>query len=363
MSYILAILVFGLLIFVHELGHFVVAKLSGIAVLQFTIGFGPAIWKKNIGGTVYALRALPLGGAVMMQGEGEDETEVLLTGKTAEAEAEAEEEAPQPKGISFMEASLLKRFLVTIAGASMNLIAGVLILFILVAPSNYRIDPTLDSFMDGFAYSGENGFQVGDKLVKINDFVIFTSGDVNTALGLGAGEPFDFVIERDGKRIRLENMPLEAKIYHAESDSYKYGFNFAVVEMDLWDKVTYSGKTAMTYLQSAFASIRMLIGGQASAGDMIGTVGIANEISNAAKQSMRVMWNFVAFISINLAFVNLLPIPALDGGKMLFFLIELVRGKPVDPKYEGAVNLVGMALILVLFVFITYQDIVRLIGG
>ena len=109
MTYLLAILVFGLLIFVHELGHFVVAKLSGIAVLQFTIGFGPAIWKKNIGGTVYAIRALPLGGAVMMQGEGEDDTEVLLTGKTAEDEVG--EDAPQPKGISFMEASLLKRFL------------------------------------------------------------------------------------------------------------------------------------------------------------------------------------------------------------------------------------------------------------
>ena len=270
---------------------------------------------------------------------------------------------PAPKGISFTEASLLKRFLVTIAGASMNLIAGVLILFILMVPANYCIEPTLDTFMEGFAYSGENGFQVGDKLVKINEFVIFTSGDVSTALALGAGEPFDFVIERDGKRIRLEDMPLEAKIYDEARTSYKYGFNFTVAEMDLWDKVTYSGKTAMTYLQSAFASIRMLINGQASAGDMIGTVGIANEISNAAKQSMRTMWNFVAFISINLAFVNLLPIPALDGGKMLFFLIELVRGKPVDPKYEGAVNLVGMALILVLFVFITYQDIVRLIGG
>ena len=361
MTYLLAILVFGLLIFVHELGHFVVAKLSGIAVLQFTIGFGPAIWKKNIGGTVYAIRALPLGGAVMMQGEGEDDTEVLLTGKTAEDEAG--EDAPQPKGISFMEASLLKRFLVTIAGASMNLLAGVLILFILLMPANYRVDPTLDKFMDGFEYSGENGFQQGDKLVKINDFVIFTSSDVNTALALGAGEPFDFVIEREGKRIKLNDVPLEAKIYDEATQSYKYGFTFSVVKMDLWDKITYSGKTAMTYLQSALASIRMLIGGQASTGDMIGTVGIANEISNAAKQGMRVMWNFVAFISINLAFMNLLPIPALDGGKMLFFLIELVRGKPVDAKYEGAVNLVGMGLLLLLFVFVTYQDIARLIGG
>lgn len=362
MTYLLAIVVFGLLIFVHELGHFLVAKLSGIAVLQFTIGFGPAIFKKNIGGTVYALRALPLGGAVMMLGEGEDDTEVLLTGKTAEAEA-AEEAAPQPKGIPFPEAPLWKRFLVTVAGAGMNFITGVLILFILLTPANYRIDPTLGEFMEGFAYSGEDGFQVGDKLVKINDFVIFTSSDVNTALSLGAGEPFDFVVERDGKRIKLKDMPLEAKIYDEESQSYKYGFTFTVVEMDLWDKVTYSGKTAMTYLQSAFASIRMLIGGKASTGDMIGTVGIANEISNAAKAGMRVMWNFVAFISINLAFMNLLPIPALDGGKMLFFLIELVRGKPVDPKYEGAVNLVGMGLILLLFVFVTYQDIVRLIGG
>lgn len=360
MSYVIAILVFGLLIFVHELGHFVVAKLSGIAVLQFTIGFGPAIFKKKIGGTVYALRALPLGGAVMMQGEGDDETEALLTGKTAEAAA-GEDNAP--RGIPFSEAPLWKRFLVCVAGAAMNFLSGVLILFILMLPVQYRADSTITGFMDGFQYSGEDGFQVGDKIVKINGFTIYTNTDLGTALMLGKDEAYDITVVRDGERVKLQDLPLTANIYSEEDGTYKYGFFFQSVEMGLGGKLGYGFKTSMTYLQSAVASIKMLIGGQAGAGDMMGTVGIANEISNMAKQNMRVMWNFVAYISINLAFVNLLPIPALDGGKLLFMLVELVRGKPIDPKYEGTVNLIGMGLILLLFVFVTYQDIARLIGG
>lgn len=356
MTYLIAILVFGLLIFVHELGHFVAAKLSGIAVLQFTIGFGPAIFKKKIHGTVYAIRALPLGGAVMMQGEGDEEA--LLAGKQDTA---GEDEAP--KGIPFPDAPLWKRFIVCVAGAGMNFLSGILILFVLMMPAQYRADSTISDFMDGFEYSGEDGFQVGDKIVKINGFTIYTNTDLGTALALGAGEPFDFTVVRDGKRVKLNDLPLTASIYSETDKSYKYGFMFESVELTLGGKLAYAGKTSMTYLQSAVASIKMLIGGQAGASDMMGTVGIASEISNMAKQSLRVMWNFVAYISINLAFVNLLPIPALDGGKLLFMLIELIRGKPIDPKYEGTVNLIGMGLILLLFVFVTYHDIVRLIGG
>ena len=118
----------------------------------------------------------------------------------------------------------------------------------------------------------------------------------------------------------------------------------------------------MTYLQSAMLGIKMMVTGQVGTQDMMGTVGIATQIGEMAKTSLSSMWNFVAYISINLAFVNLLPIPALDGGKILFLLIELVRGKKLDPKYEGVASMIGLMLILALFVFVTYHDILRIVG-
>ena len=132
-------------------------------------------------------------------------------------------------------------------------------------------------------------------------------------------------------------------------------------ELGFFDKMVYACKTSMTYLQSAVMGVKMMLTGQVGTQDMMGTVGIASQMGEMARTSMSTMWNFVAYISINLAFVNLLPIPALDGGKVLFLLIELVRGKKLDPKYEGVASMVGLILILALFVFVTYHDILRIV--
>lgn len=361
MSYILAILVFGLLIFVHELGHFIVAKLSGITVLQFTIGFGPAIWKKQIGETLYAVRLLPLGGAVMMQGEEDEDTEKLLTG---EKKFSVDESALSPEG-SFTEASLPRRFAVCVAGAAMNFLTGVLIVFLLLQPANYATSPYISGFLEGFPYAAaENdgiGFEVGDRIIRVNDFHVFTMSDFSTAMYYDSDGVYDIVIERDGKKVRLEDFAMKATVPDGETGGYIYGFQLAVQELGFFGKIRYALQNAMTYLQSAMLGIKMMITGQVGTQDMMGTVGIATQIGEMAKTSMAAMWNFVAYISVNLAFVNLLPIPALDGGKILFLLIELVRGKKLDPKYEGVASMIGLVLILGLFVFVTYHDIVRLI--
>ena len=361
MSYIIAILVFGLLIFVHELGHFVVAKLSGITVLQFTIGFGPAIFKKQIGETLYAIRLLPLGGAVMMQGEEDEEAEKLLTG---EKEFRVDEASLPPEG-SFAEASLPKRFAVSVAGAAMNFLTGVVIVFLLLLPARYASTPVLSGFLEGFPYAAADnngvGFEVGDRIVRINDFHIFTMTDFSTAMYYDNDSVYDVVVKRNGKNIRLDDFAMKATVYDAESDSYIYGFQLSVQELGFLGKIRYAVQNAMTYLQSAMLGIKMMLTGQVGTQDMMGTVGIASQMGEMAKASMASMWNFVAYISVNLAFVNLLPIPALDGGKILFLLIELVRGKKLDPKYEGVASLIGLALMLGLFVFVTYHDIVRLI--
>ena len=330
MTVVLVILLFGLLIFVHELGHFVVAKLCGVKIEQFTIGFGPAIFKKQIGETLYAVRLLPIGGAVMMKGEsGEEE---LLVGKNS---SDIPEQSSQDDSDSFYGASKIKRLLICIAGSGMNLIAGILIMLILFAPVTAVYSSTITDFMDGFEFEGESGFEVGDRITKINGFNIYIYSDVITALTLGEGE-------ETGKKL--------------------YGFNFGIEELNFGGRIGYAFKNAASFIQSAYKSFGMLITGQVKSDQMMGTVGIAGEMNERAKQSGEELWYFVAFISINLAVVNMLPIPALDGGKVLFILIEAITRKKLNPKYESYISLAGLILILVLFVFVTYNDIVRLLS-
>ena len=360
MSYILAIIVFGLLIFVHELGHFLVAKLSGITVLQF-IGFGPAIFKKKVGETLYAVRLLPLGGAVMMQGEGDEDAEKLLTG---EKEFRADEQPLPPEG-SYAEASLPRRFAVCVAGAAMNFLTGVIIVFLLLLPYSYRSVPVISGFLEDFPYAAEDnggvGFEVGDRIVRVNDFHIFTMSDFSTAMMYDDDARYDITIRRGDEKIQLRDFEMKATVLDQDSGSYLYGFQLTASELGFFDKMVYACKTSMTYLQSAVLGVKMMLTGRVGTQDMMGTVGIASQMGEMARTSMSTMWNFVAYISINLAFVNLLPIPALDGGKVLFLLIELVRGKKLDPKYEGVASMVGLILILALFVFVTYHDILRIV--
>ncbi len=356
MSLILVILLFGLLIFVHELGHFITSKLSGVKVEQFTVGFGPAIFKKQIGETVYAIRLLPLGGAVMMKGESGEEQ--LLVGENAVDTADAE---PEDDSDSFYNATKLKRFLICIAGSFMNLLSGIIILIILFLPVDQVYAPVISDFMDGCEYEGEQAFMEGDRIVKVNGFRIYVYGDLTTALSLGEGKPFDFVIERDGERIRINDLAMEKKLFPDDDKIPKYGFYFGVESLGFGGKIGYAFKNAASFIQSAYKSFGMLISGQVKANQMMGTVGIASEMNNRAKQSMDELWYFVAFISINLAVVNMLPIPALDGGKVLFILIEAIVGRKLNPKYENYISIAGLVLILGLFVFVTYNDIVRII--
>ena len=358
MSYVIAIAVFGLLITLHELGHFAVAKLSGIHVLQFTIGFGPAIFKKKIGHTLYALRLLPIGGAVMMQGEGAEEEELLVGGQEIKPEE-------LPPGGSFADAGWIKRFLVCIAGAAMNFLTGLVIIFLLLLPAQQKVSPVLSGFMEGFPYAAEDhggvGFQVGDRIVRINDFHIYTMSDFQLAMLYDNDQLYDITLKRGGQTVRLRDFEMKPTVTDESTGEALYGFLLTTEQMGFFGKLGHAAQNAMSNLQSAVLGLKMLLSGQVGTGDMMGTVGIAGEMGALAKRSMRSMWLFVAYISINLAFVNLLPIPALDGGKVLFLLIELVRGKKLDPKYEGVASLIGMGLILCLFLFVTYHDVLRLI--
>lgn len=348
MSILIAVLVFGLIVFVHELGHFVAAKLSGVTVYRFSIGFGPAIVKKEWKGTLYAIRLLPLGGSVVMKGEFDEEGN------------EVEDQTG-----SFQAASLPRRFAISAAGSVMNFLTGLLLIIITLWPAQALPTAQVASLEEGFPAGGENGIQEGDRLVKINDFHIFLYGDVMTALEYGAGEPYDITVRRDGEKIELNDVELTKQEYSDSQGgtSLRYGMNFVTEKATVGNKLRYSLNNAGSFMQSVTEGLKQIFRGQVQKDDVMGTVGIANEISNRAKTSALDMWYFVAFLSINLSIMNLLPIPGLDGGKILFLLIEAIIRRPVPPKFEGAVQLAGLALIFGLFIFVTYNDIVRLIAG
>ena len=247
----------------------------------------------------------------------------------------------------------------------MNFLTGVIIVFLLLLPYSYRSVPVISGFLEGFPYAAEDnggvGFEVGDRIVRVNDFHIFTMSDFSTAMMYDDDARYDITIRRGDEKIQLRDFEMKATVLDQDSGSYLYGFQLTAAELGFFDKMVYACKTSMTYLQSAVLGVKMMLTGQVGTQDMMGTVGIASQMGEMARTSMSTMWNFVAYISINLAFVNLLPIPALDGGKVLFLLIELVRGKKLDPKYEGVASMVGLILILALFVFVTYHDILRIV--
>ncbi len=350
MTLILVILIFGVIIFLHELGHFIVAKLSGITVLGFSVGFGPAIVKKEYKGTTYAVRALPLGGYVSMLDSSEAEYD----------DVHYTEE--QLKG-AFDKAKPVNRLLVALAGAVMNFVTGILILTILFSDAKWVVDPTITDFMDGFQYESEAGLMVGDSVVSINGYHVFTYSDVVSALSIYEGEPFDFVVKRNGQRVKIEDLPLEKNIYSEDDpETPKYGIVFGIKELTFFSRIKYALNNSMTFLQGIIKSLGMLISGRAKASDMMGTVGITTELTQRAKQSMSEMWYFVAYIAINLGLVNLLPIPGLDGGKIIVIIIEWIIGRPVSARLQNIVSYIGLAAILALFVFVTYNDIIRLVG-
>ncbi|MBQ6934362.1 MAG: site-2 protease family protein [Clostridia bacterium] len=345
MSILLAILVFGLLIFIHELGHFAVAKASGIVVNSFSIGFGPALIKKQIGETLYAIRIIPFGGAVEMKGEiSEDDTE------PTEEELEG----------SFLSAKPIIRLLVCIAGAFMNFLLGIVIIFFIMLPAETTIAPEITFLEPDFEY-GEY-FQVGDVIKKVDDFHVFTYNDLSSGLGLNKDGTYDFTIIRDGEKIKYDDLALEKKIFGDETTP-RYGFSFGVKELSFTDKIKETFNNSASFVQSVYVSLKYMVTGNVQTSDMMGAVGITNEISDRAKSSMADMWYFVAFLSINLAVVNMLPFFALDGGKCVLILWEMITKKPIKPKYEAYLNLIGMVLLLGLFVFVTFNDVLRLIRG
>ena len=353
MSIIFAILMFSVLIFVHELGHFMTAKLFGVQVNEFSMFMGPAIWKKQVGETLYAIRCIPFGGYCAMEGE--------------------DEETDSPR--SFQKADWWKRIIILAAGSVMNLLAGIIIYACLFLPQTQIVEPSIVEFTDCCTFNNPEGLQLGDIILEIDGEKVYSNGDISTLLSFSPNGVHDLLIERAGETIVFDNFAMTHTHENEDGSVYShYGFSFGrAVDATLGQRVRYVWNTCLDDIRMVRLSLGMLFSGRAGLQDMSGPVGIVSQMSEIAQESETAKLAFLnllsvcAFIAINLAVMNLLPIPALDGGRIAALLItvaiEKLIGRKIDSKYEGYIHGAGMILLLGLMAVIMFKDIFVLMKG
>ena len=344
---VIGILIFGLLVAVHELGHFAAAKACGVKVNEFAVGMGPAIVKKQKGETTYSLRCIPFGGFCAMEGE--------------------DEETADPR--AFTRQKAWKRFIILAAGSAMNFLMGYLIVLILFSNAGGFRAPVIQAFMDGCPYESAEGFQTGDRFRRIDGKRVWQYYDVGDLLAQG-GETHDIVVIRDGRRVKLDDYYMVPVEYEGQSQKM-YGFYFGVDEPTVGNKLRYAGNTTMEFVRMVWDALRQLVGGKVSVNDLSGPVGIVDMMAETGEQAESVsaglydIFYLGAFIAVNLAVMNMLPIPALDGGRIFFLLvtaiIQAITKKKLDPKYEGYVHAAGMILLLALMAYVLFHDIFRIV--
>ena len=353
MSILFAILLFSFLIFIHEFGHFIAAKLSGVQVNEFSMFMGPAIYKKQHGETLYSVRCIPIGGYCAMEGEDED--------------------TDNPR--SFQKAAWWKRLIILVAGAALNFLVGVMIMVVVFLPAKQFITPVVSSFEPWSTVQGEEGLRVGDRFLEVDGEKIYTQSNVSMMLSLNPGDVHDLVVERNGEKVVLDDFEMLRHEVENEdgTKSMLYGFSFSLEDATFGGKLRYAWLNSLDTVRTVRLSLQMLLSGQAGLKDMSGPVGIVQIMSDTAQQSATAfdafmnMLYFGGFIAINLAVMNLLPIPALDGGRVVGLLlttaVEKITKKKIDPKYEGYLHGAGMILLLILMAVIMFKDIFVLFKG
>ncbi|HAJ97359.1 MAG TPA: peptidase [Ruminococcus sp.] len=347
MSIIIALLVFFVIVVLHEFGHFIIAKLSGIRVNQFAVGMGPVLLKKQKGETEYSLRLLPIGGFCAMEGEDDDSSD--------------------PR--AFNKKPVWKRMGVVVAGPVMNLILGFILILTTtlldgqvatVKVSRFPVDENEVSVSS----SEMSGLQVDDIFYSINGRRILTDTDLSYQLQTTDSDTMEVVVKRNGKKVTLPDVTFFNKATEGRLDFYIWA-----EKPNPWNVVQYSFLDTISVGRMIWSSLADLLSGKYGFHDLSGPVGIVTTIGEAAsygetfKQHLTSVLSLASFITVNVGIFNLLPIPALDGARLLFLVVEAIRRKPIPPEKEGMVHLAGMALLVTLMIVVTYQDIVRLIQG
>lgn len=353
MTILIFILIICIIVISHELGHFLLAKANGITVKEFFIGMGPTLCSFQKGGTKYSLKLFPVGGACVFEGE---------DGKTEEDEEG--EEMPLSQG-AFPNAGVWARISTVVAGPVFNFILAYLLALIIVG-TTYSDKPVVQDVIAGFP-AEEAGMRSGDVITRLDGERVFLSREIGLITTVKQGETLTVEYERDGERHEAVLTPR----LDEESGRYLLGFQgyAEYFECSPWQVFQYGYYEVRYGLKATVKSLQMLIQGKADKNEVSGPIGIAVLVDDVTEQTRPYgVWimivnlmNLAMLLSVNLGVLNLLPLPALDGGRLVFLLLEVVRGKPIPPEKEGMVHLAGFAVLCGLMVLIMYNDIIKLI--
>ena len=335
---LLMALVLGVLVFVHEFGHFFAARRCGVAVKEFAIGMGPKLisWKSKKYDTQYALRLLPIGGFVSMVGEDEDSTDER----------------------AFCNQKVWKRIIIVLSGVFMNFVIGFLLMMLVVLFQG-KMASTVVADFDVNATSSSQ-LQVGDEIIKVGNTSVHTGNELAYEILYNGNEPVDLVVIRNGEEIVLR----EVKFPLIEEEGAVFGdldFKVRQEERSFRTVMKHTFFRSVSTVKMVFDSLVGLFSGRFGIESVSGPIGIAETVGNAASTSGVSFLSIVTILSINLGVVNLLPLPALDGGRFLFLVVEGIRRKPINRDVEGYINFIGMLILFAFMIFISFKDVFKLI--
>lgn len=361
-----AVLVFGLIVVIHEWGHFIVAKLMDVQVNEFAMGMGPKLFGWGKKETKYSVRLLPIGGYCAMEGED----------AAGGGEISVEEVAKTDNPRAFNKKKVWRRVLIVVAGAVMNLLLGFALLIgyfgICTRPSDngkvYYAGTNI-SYLPETAVSYQSGLREGDALLKIDGKRVFSVMDIQSILQSSADGEFAMTVRRDGETVELPAVKFERQ--QLENGGYRliYDFKVNAIPQTVWSTVSQAAKTECSVAISVWRSLGSLLTGEYGLNELSGPVGtvdiIGDVVENAVQQKY---WQdglgnilmLIVLLTVNVGVFNLLPFPALDGGRLLFLAWEGITRKPVPPKYEGWVHAAGMILLFLLIIVVTFSDVRKL---
>ena len=342
---ILFIVIFGVVVISHEFGHFLLAKVNGIHVIEFAVGMGPNLLSFQKGDTKYSLKLLPIGGACMFEGEDGLETK----------------EGEEPGEGSFLKASVWGRISTVVAGPFFNFILAFVIALIMVNMIVIRDPVATEVVADGAAM--EAGLQDGDRILALNGERVYLYEEIQLFMMIYRGGDVEVRYERDGETYQTILTPR----YDESVGRYMLGIsNSDLVELSGLDGLKYAWYEMRYSIRMTYKSLGMLLRGQVSRQDVAGPVGIAVNLVGKTYESAKEygwqnvlvnMLNITLMLSVNLGILNLLPIPALDGGRLVFLFLEVIRGKPIPPEKEGMVHFIGLMFFMVLMVLLLFNDL------
>ncbi|HKM28837.1 MAG TPA: RIP metalloprotease RseP [Anaerovoracaceae bacterium] len=326
---LLAILLFCLMIFPHELGHFVVAKAVGVKVNEFAMGMGPALYKKQKGETLYALRAIPIGGYCAMEGENE----------------ESEDNRAFNNKPGWAKISVL------VAGAAMNVLIAIIVLSLMLGVAGSAT--TIINEVEAGSPAAQAGLQTGDKLLTVDGKELESWNDLSAYIAAADGKEISITILRDKQEMTIETTPAK------EEDRYIIGVT-PKASHNVFTAIGNGVKASWGMTKMMFSALKQLVTGEVSVTEMTGPVGIVSLVNDTNKYGLWYFGYLTALISLNLAIINLLPLPALDGGRILFVIIRRLTGKMITDKLEGTIHTVGLLLLFGLMIYVTWNDITRI---